>query len=101
MPVGFLTREQRDGFGRYVEAPSREELERFFHPSDDDHKAILPLRGEQQPGLSPRNTIAEALLRSADRSEPRRPAFDNFRVLDVERWRAAQHAAYVLHDRHP
>lgn len=52
MPVGFLTREQRDGFGRYVEAPSREELERFFHLSDDDHKAILPLRGEQQPGLS-------------------------------------------------
>jgi hypothetical protein len=46
MPVGFLTQEQRDGFGRYVEAPSREELERFFHLSDDDHKAILPLRGE-------------------------------------------------------
>ena len=46
MPVGFLTWEQRDRFSRYVEAPSREELELFFHLSDDDHKAILPLRGE-------------------------------------------------------
>ena len=46
MPVGFLTQEQRDGFGRYVDAPSREELERYFHLSDDDHKILLPLRGE-------------------------------------------------------
>lgn len=46
MPVGFLTQEQRDGFGRYVDAPSREELEPYFHLSDDDHKTLLPLRGE-------------------------------------------------------
>ena len=46
MPVDFLTQEQRDGFGRYVDPPSREELERYFHLSDDDHKALLPLRGE-------------------------------------------------------
>ena len=41
-----MTQEQRDGFGRYVDPPSREELERYFHLSDDDHKALLPLRGE-------------------------------------------------------
>ncbi|MFU5003732.1 DUF4158 domain-containing protein [Pseudomonas paraeruginosa] len=40
MPVGFLTQDQRDGFGRYVEAPSREELECFFHLSDEGREVI-------------------------------------------------------------
>ncbi len=44
MPVGFLTQEQRDGFGRYVDSPSREELERYFHLSDEDREAIQVLR---------------------------------------------------------
>jgi len=46
MPVGFLTQEQRDGFGRYGEAPSREELERYFYLSDEDREAIQTLRGD-------------------------------------------------------
>nr|WP_242467139.1 DUF4158 domain-containing protein [Ectothiorhodospira shaposhnikovii] len=45
MPVGFLTQEQRDGFGLDVEAPRREELERFFHLSDEDREVIQTLRG--------------------------------------------------------
>lgn len=45
MPVGFLTQEQRDGFGRYIDAPSRDELERYFHLSDEDREAVQVLRG--------------------------------------------------------
>lgn len=45
MPVGFLTQEQRDGFGRYIDAPSRDELERYFHLSDEDREAVQILRG--------------------------------------------------------
>ncbi|GAA0717305.1 DUF4158 domain-containing protein [Dokdonella soli] len=44
LQIAFLTQEQRDGFGRYVDAPSREELERYFHLSDDDYKILKPLR---------------------------------------------------------
>ncbi|EMJ8100882.1 TPA: DUF4158 domain-containing protein, partial [Klebsiella pneumoniae] len=46
MPVGFLTPEQRDYFGRYVGSPSREELERFFYLSDEDRDVIQTLRGD-------------------------------------------------------
>jgi hypothetical protein len=46
MPVGFLTQEQRDAFGRYVEPPSREELERYFHLSDEDREVVQTLRGD-------------------------------------------------------
>lgn len=45
MPVGFLTQEQRDCFGRYVGTPSRKELERYFYLSDEDHNNLRPLRG--------------------------------------------------------
>ena len=39
-------RQRCNDFGRHVDSPSREELERYFHLSDDDSKAILPVRGE-------------------------------------------------------
>ena len=61
--VGFMTQEHRDGFDRYVEAPSREKLERFFRPSDDDHKAILPLRGEHSQ-LEPEAAATESRRRT-------------------------------------
>lgn len=46
MRVGFLTREQRDCFGRYVDTPSREQLERYFYLSNEDREAIQTLRGD-------------------------------------------------------
>lgn len=45
MPAGFLTQEQRDGFDRYVDPPSCEALERYFHLSDEDCEAVQILRG--------------------------------------------------------
>jgi TnpA family transposase len=45
MPVAFLTQEQRDSFGRYAEPPGSEDLERYFHLSDDDMGVIRALRG--------------------------------------------------------
>lgn len=71
--VGFMTQERRDGFDRYVEAPSREKLERFFRPSDDDHKAILPLRGEHsqlEPEAAAQNLDAELDSRGCDHDLP-------------------------------
>lgn len=45
MPVDFLTPAQRDAYGRYAGAPGRDELERYFHLSDDDCLTVQTLRG--------------------------------------------------------
>ncbi|WP_404822114.1 DUF4158 domain-containing protein [Pseudomonas khavaziana] len=45
MPVSLLTQEQRDSFGRYIDASSRDELERYFHLSDEDRDAVQVLWG--------------------------------------------------------
>lgn len=45
MPGVFLTQEQRERFGRYVETPGHEDLERYFYLSDDDLGVIGALRG--------------------------------------------------------
>lgn len=42
----FLTPTQRHDFGRFVNSPSRTELDRYFYLSDDDQKTLLLLRGD-------------------------------------------------------
>lgn len=79
MPVGFLTQEQRDGFGRYVDSPSREELERYFHLSDEDREAIQVLRGNH-------NRLGYAVLLTTVRFVgvlPDKPAAVPLEVLQV------------------
>ncbi|MCQ4083913.1 Tn3 family transposase [Streptomyces sp. RB6PN25] len=46
MPVEFLTDEQAEAYGRFVEEPTRPEMERFFYLDDVDRRLIGKRRGD-------------------------------------------------------
>ena len=46
MAVQFLTLKQRTNYGRYLCAPSNNELTRFFHLDEADHAVISLKRGD-------------------------------------------------------
>ncbi|MGW1641561.1 Tn3 family transposase [Streptomyces lavendulae] len=46
MPMEFLTDEQAEAYGRFVEEPTRPEMERFFYLDDVDRRLIGKRRGD-------------------------------------------------------
>lgn len=46
MPVSFLSNEQRESYGRYTQAPSPHDLDKYFHLDDTDHARIAQKRGK-------------------------------------------------------
>jgi TnpA family transposase len=44
MPVRFLSKTQREQYGQYAGVPSTQELSRYFHPDDADHRLIAAKR---------------------------------------------------------
>lgn len=47
MPVEFLTDDQAASYGKFVEEPTRPELERFFFLDDVDRAHLVALRRTQ------------------------------------------------------
>jgi len=44
VPVSFLTKTQREQYGRYTGSPTLQELSRYFHLDDSDHLLIAKKR---------------------------------------------------------
>ena len=45
MPTSFLTREQREAFGRFSGPPSSEDMDRYFHLDGDELATVGQMRG--------------------------------------------------------
>ncbi|TDD12130.1 DUF4158 domain-containing protein [Nonomuraea deserti] len=57
MPVEFLSDDEAVAYGRYVEAPTRAELEKMFFLDHADRKLIGRRRGDQTGSGSPPSTL--------------------------------------------
>ena len=71
MPVSFLTPAQRENYGRYAAAPTKNELTRYYHLNDDDLTQIMSCKPQQRcgtfvlggsTGMSPLAIIVSALF---------------------------------------